>query len=75
MNNNESFRDDLAARLASVMPPEQLAILLHLDCQLIIKTLSIAQVHLMDHFLHGRLITGHIRLQPTRQQTSSSGIK
>ena len=29
MNNNESFRDDLAARLASVLPPEQLRDALH----------------------------------------------
>ena len=28
MNNNESFRDDLAARLASVLPPEQLQALM-----------------------------------------------
>lgn len=29
MNNNETFRDDLAARLASVLPPEQLREALH----------------------------------------------
>ena len=29
MNNNETFRDDLAARLASVLPPEQLRDALH----------------------------------------------